>query len=156
MKKRIVAVILVVAMALSLSACLFSGFEGTYKMVSVNGEDIGSSDEGAIYFEFKDGTVTCTVAMAEGSGGTTKGTYMRDGSDLTMVIENSTLKGTYKNGKITFSKDGESIVLEKKSCKFNQIRQGRLQGDAQMLTLLYMPELQTIYAWRLYRCSFQV
>ena len=52
--------------------------------------------------------------MAEGSGGTTKGTYMRDGSDLTMVIENSTLKGTYKNGKITFSKDGESIVLEKK------------------------------------------
>jgi hypothetical protein len=141
MMKRIVSIALVVLMIAALFAgCSSSSPEGTYKIKSVNGKDlktyfkesfgalaeegqeitddqiegflklmgINSMDEFVTFTLESDGTFKAAMMGEEETG-----TWKLEGDKITMTANGSDMTGTFKDGEITISVDGETMVLAK-------------------------------------------
>ena len=112
--KKALLIVLISVMALEMMACGSLGFEGTYKIVTCDGEIWDYEEDGLIFFTFEDGTVTVTLEM-DGKVETYIGTYILDGNELTLIYRGEeTCHGIYKHGSITFYTDYYVIVANKK------------------------------------------
>ena len=111
--KKALLIVLISVMALEMMACGSLGFEGTYKIVTCDGEIWDYEEDGLIFFTFEDGTVTVTLEM-DGKVETYIGTYILDGNELTLTYDGLVFHGIYKHGSITFYSDYHVIVANKK------------------------------------------
>ena len=120
--KRIVAAVLMLAvMAFALCSC-GSKVDGTYVISDYNGQSLDAALE---LFKAAGTEMTaeqlCTFKFANGKevtvtfmGESKTGEYSVSGDTITMTLDGESASATLKDGKIVWSKDGETMTLSKK------------------------------------------
>ncbi|MBO4418278.1 MAG: lipocalin family protein [Oscillospiraceae bacterium] len=140
MKKRIVSLALVLVMVVALFAgCGSDSPEGTWKIKTVDdkdasayiqmlvgfaaafagdevdAEELAKKMEDSMGFTLKaDGVATGIEMDEEFNTKEIQGTWKLDGEKITITVGKTTMEGTLKDGQITVTKDGHTMVLVKK------------------------------------------
>lgn len=119
--KKILALVLSLVMALSLSACGGTDYSGKYTATSMKAQGIEIkkgddtwkavfSDEDKVpYLELKKND-KCSISVVDDKE---SGSYSVDNDKIKITIDDETVEGTIKDGKITIEVDGTELVFEK-------------------------------------------
>lgn len=141
MMKRVISLALAVLMIAALFVGCSNGPEGTYKVKTIDGQDystyvdmmvgmfaaFGGDQSGMDTDQIKalfekagsitlkaDGVVEMFDVDSDTMTETTKtGTWKLDGDKITITANGETMEGTIKDGEITITEDGHSMVLVK-------------------------------------------
>ena len=123
--KRIAAVMLVLVMALALTACGKAKLDGAWTITGgtfIDGlvGEMGIEDLASvgleIVFEFKDDGVFAVGMNMYGVSEVSEGTWEVDGDKVTMTVEGDPLEATFevKGDKLTLTTEEGTIVFDKK------------------------------------------
>ena len=123
--KRIAAVLLVLVMALALTACGKAKLDGAWSITGGSFIDEMTAELGVnslaevgmeIVFDFQDKGVFAVEISAMGMTETSEGTWEVDGDKVTMTIDGDPLEATFevKGDKLNLTTEEGTIVLDKK------------------------------------------
>ena len=122
-KKLVLAALMVAVMAFALCACGSQNADGTYVIESLNGQSVQTVIDS--YKEMGLGDMTaeqltklvisgenCTLSAYQSDDKT--GTVKVDGEKITITIDGKDEVGTLKDGTLTITESGISMVMKKK------------------------------------------
>ncbi len=121
--KKVLALILVLVMVLSLTACGNDGVEGDYVLTGMeeNGEDMFEMMQGLLAMAGMDGDLMTlelsggkfTIASSLDDSLNVEGTYTQDGDKLVLTADGESHEVTYGGGKIVMEMEGTVLTFEK-------------------------------------------